>query len=106
MRILVVENDAATGRILVNGLKAEQFAVDLVQDGEEGLLYMCEVNYDLVILKLDLPKLDGLSVLERARKRQRNVPVLILSERTTVEDRVIGLEAGADRLRDEAVRIR
>lgn len=96
MRILVVENDAATGRILVNGLKAEQFAVDLVQDGEEGLLYMCEVNYDLVILELDLPKLDGLSVLQRARKRQRNVPVLILSERTTVEDRVIGLEAGAD----------
>ena len=96
MRILVIEADAATGRILTNGLKAEQFAVDLVRDGEEGLLYICEVNYDLVILEMNLPKLDGLTVLQRARKRQRTMPVMILSDRASVEDRVLGLESGAD----------
>lgn len=96
MRILLIEDDPAVARILLNGLKAEHFAVDHVSDGEEGLLYISEVNYDLVILELNVPKLDGLTLLKRARQRQRHVPVLILSERTSITDRVLGLEAGGD----------
>lgn len=96
MRILLVEDEVAISRVLVNGLKAERFAVDLVQDGEEALAYLSEVNYDLVILDLGLPKLDGLSVLKRARKRQVRIPIMILSAQDGVEDRVRGLEAGAD----------
>lgn len=96
MRILLVEDELAISRVLMNGLKAEHFAVDLVQDGEEALLFMSEVNYDLVILDLGLPKLDGLTVLKRARKRQIRIPVMILSAQDSIESRVIGLEAGAD----------
>jgi DNA-binding response OmpR family regulator len=96
LRILLVEDELAISRVLMNGLKAEHFAVDLVQDGEEALLFMSEVNYDLVILDLGLPKLDGLTVLKRARKRQIRIPVMILSAQDSIESRVIGLEAGAD----------
>jgi DNA-binding response OmpR family regulator len=96
LRILLVEDELAISRVLMNGLKSEHFAVDLVQDGEEALLFMSEVNYDLVILDLGLPKLDGLTVLKRARKRQIRIPVMILSAQDSIESRVIGLEAGAD----------
>lgn len=96
MRILLVEDEVAISRVLVNGLKAERYAVDLVQDGEEALVYMSEINYDLVILDLSLPKLDGLTVLKRARKKQIQAPVMIISAQSAVEDRVRGLEAGAD----------
>ena len=96
LRILLVEDDVAISRVLVNGLKAERFAVDLVSDGEEALVYMTEVNYDLVILDVGLPKLDGITVLKQARKKQIRVPVMILSAQASVDDRVRGLEAGAD----------
>ena len=96
MRILIVDSDAYTSRILVNGLKAERFAVDLVEDGEDGLAFMCEVNYDLVLLDIDLPKMDGVTLIKRARKRDARMPVMIISARESVEERVRGLEAGAD----------
>lgn len=96
MRILLVEDDMATARVLMNGLKAEHFAVDLVHDGEEGLLYMSEIGYDVAIIDVGLPKLDGLTLLKSARRRQIQIPVMLLSGRQSVEDRVLGLEAGAD----------
>lgn len=96
MRLLIIDNDPATGRVLLNGLKSEHFSIDIVRDGEEGLLYISEVNYDLVILELDLPKIDGITVLKRARARRRQMPMLVLSERSTVSDRVLALESGAD----------
>ena len=96
LRILIIDNDAAVGRVLLNGLKSEHFSIDIVRDGEEGLLYLSEVNYDLVILDLNLPKIDGLTVLKRARARRRQMPMLVLSERATVPDRVLALETGAD----------
>lgn len=96
LQILVAEDEVAISRVLAGGLKAEGFAVDVVQDGEEALLSMCDMNYDLVILDLGLPRLDGLTVLKRARKRQVRLPVMILSAKNSVEDRVRGLEAGAD----------
>ena len=96
MRILLVEDEMATARVLMNGLKAEHFAVDLVHDGEEGLLYMSEIGYDVAVLDVGLPKLDGLTILKNARKRQIQIPVMLLSGRHSVEDRVRGLEAGAD----------
>ncbi len=96
MRILVVEDDPAMGRILEKGLAAEQLAVDLARDGEQAMELVHEVDYDLVMLDLSLPKLDGMTVLRKLRKRQMRVPVLILSARHTVEDRVGALDAGAD----------
>ena len=96
MRILLVEDEPAISRVLLNGLKAERFAVDLVQDGEEALVYMTEVKYDLVILDLGLPLLDGMTVLKRARKQQLGMPIMILSAQDAIETRVRGLEAGAD----------
>lgn len=96
MRILLVEDETAISRVLLNGLKAERFAVDLVQDGEEALVYMKEVKYDLVILDLGLPLLDGMTVLKRARKQQLCMPIMILSAQDAIETRVRGLDAGAD----------
>lgn len=96
MRILVVEDDPTMGRILERGLTAEQFAIDLARDGEEAMELIHDVDYDALVLDLSLPKLDGMTVLRRLRKKQLRLPVLILSARHTVEDRVGALDAGAD----------
>jgi DNA-binding response OmpR family regulator len=96
LRILLVEDEPAISRVLLSGLKAERFAVDLVQDGEEALVYMTEVKYDLVILDLGLPMLDGMTVLKRARKQRMLMPIMILSAQDAIETRVRGLEEGAD----------
>lgn len=96
MRILVVEDDPTMGRILEKGLAAEQFAIDLAHDGEEAMELVHDVDYDVLVLDLSLPKLDGMTVLRRLRKKQMRLPVLVLSARHTVEDRVGALDAGAD----------
>lgn len=96
MRILIVEHEMSLALGLLESLKAHDFIVDLVQDGEEGLLLMSEVNYDLIILDMGLPLLDGLTVLRRARMKKVGSPVLILSERNSLEDCLRGFEAGAD----------
>lgn len=96
MRILVVEDDPTMGRILEKGLAAEHFAIDLARDGEEAMELIHDVDYDVMLLDLSLPKLDGMTVLRRLRKKQMRLPVLILSARHTVEDRVGALDAGAD----------
>lgn len=96
VRILVVEDEPKLARVIVTGLKAEQFAVDHVSDGEAGLDMASEGGYDALILDLGLPKLDGMTLLKRLRKTRQELPVIILSSRSTVEDRVLGLQAGAD----------
>ncbi|HEX5759497.1 MAG TPA: response regulator transcription factor [Thermoanaerobaculia bacterium] len=96
MKLLVVEDSERLRRSLGQGLRRAGFAVDLTADGEEGLAF-AEVNdYDVIVLDLMLPKLDGLSVLRRLRLQGRKTHVLILSAKDQVEDRIRGLELGAD----------
>jgi two-component system, OmpR family, response regulator len=96
MRILVVEDDSKIASFIVNGLKQNSFGVDAATDGERGLDLACTVSYDCIVLDLMLPKLDGLSLLRQLRKEKVNTPVLILSAKATVDDRVKGLQAGGD----------
>jgi len=96
MRILVVEDDRPVANFIKKGLESEQYALDLAWDGEEGLALVEEADFDMVILDLALPKIDGLDVLKQIRARKPSLPVLILSGRARVEDRVKGLDFGAD----------
>jgi len=96
MRILVVEDDRAVASFVKKGLEAEQYAVDVTGDGDDAQSLVGEANFDLVILDLVLPKVDGLEVLKHIRGRKLSPPVLILSGRARVEDRVKGLDLGAD----------
>ena len=96
MRILVAEDDRPVASFLKKGLEAEHYAVDVVPDGQEALYMAEEYEYDLVLLDLVLPKMDGLQVLRQIRSRKKNLPVLVLTGRSRVEDRVEGLDLGAD----------
>lgn len=96
MRILVVEDDPKIASFVVKGLKQSGYAVDHAADGEAGLALGETTNYDAAVVDIMLPKLDGLSLVQRLRARNSRVPVLFLSARATVEDRVKGLQAGAD----------
>lgn len=96
MRILVVEDESKVASFIQRGLEAEQYRVDVTNDGESGLGAIFDKEYDLVILDIMLPKRDGFSVLEEVRKRHLQVPVLMLTARDTVTDRVTGLDRGAD----------
>jgi DNA-binding response OmpR family regulator len=95
MRILVVEDDRAVASFLKEGLESDQYAVDLAEDGEQAQLRVDEADFDLVVLDLVLPKVDGFEVLNHIRTQKRSLPVLILSARAGVEDRVKGLDLGA-----------
>ena len=96
MRILVVEDDDKIASFLAKGLKQSGFSVDTASDGEEALSLCRSVNYDSVVLDIMLPKLDGLSVLRTIRREKKLVPVLLLSAKASVDNRVTGLQAGAD----------
>ncbi len=96
MRVLVVEDDKKIASFVVKGLKQNGFAADHAADGEEGLFLTRSVNYDAAIVDLMLPKLDGLSLIQKIRTSGSRVPVLILSAKASVEDRVKGLQAGGD----------
>jgi DNA-binding response OmpR family regulator len=96
VRILVAEDDRPVASFLKKGLEAEHYAVDIVPDGQEALYMAEEYDYDLVLLDLVLPKMDGLQVLKQLRNRKKNLPVLVLTGRSRVEDRVKGLDLGAD----------
>jgi DNA-binding response OmpR family regulator len=96
MRILVVDDDRRLCEIIKRGLLEEAYAVDLAYDGEEGE-YLAEVNpYDLIILDIMLPNKDGIEVCHELRAKKINVPILMLTAKDTVEDRVRGLDTGAD----------
>jgi DNA-binding response OmpR family regulator len=96
MRILVVEDYEPLRCSLCQGLREAGFAVDAAGDGEEGLWYARSNAYDAIILDIMLPRLDGLTVLECARRTGCQAPVLLLTAKDTVEDRVAGLDRGAD----------
>jgi len=96
MRILLVEDYLPLQKSLAKGLREADFAVDVTGDGQEGLWYAKSNEYDVIILDIMLPKLDGLSILKQLRAKNKNTHVLILTARDTVEDRVKGLDLGAD----------
>lgn len=96
MRVLVVEDDPKTASFIVKGLKESGYTVDHAGDGEQGLFLASSEPYVAVILDIMLPLLDGLTLTEELRKRRVNVPVLFLSAKRTVDDRVRGLQKGGD----------
>lgn len=96
MRILIVEDDTDLGEFIGKGLREERYAVDLAVDGEEGLQLAGENPYQLIILDIMLPKLDGLTVCRRLRASGNTTPILLLTARDSIQDRVSGLDTGAD----------
>lgn len=96
MRILVVEDDSKIASFVVNGLKQSGFAVDRCADGEEAHVLASATAYDAAIVDIMLPKLDGLKLVQMLRKEGVRIPVIILSARASVDDRVKGLQAGGD----------
>src|SRR5438552_4473845 len=96
MRILVVEDDTKIASFVANGLKQSGYAVDHSTDGEEALIRAQTIAYDAAVVDLMLPKLDGLSLIQQLRAKGLRIPMLILSAKATVDDRVRGLQAGGD----------
>jgi two-component system OmpR family response regulator len=96
MRVLVVEDDPGMAAVLARGLRESGFAVDLTSNGQDGLWLAADIEYDVVVLDIGLPDVDGLQVLARLRTAKRWMPVLLLTARDAVDDRVIGLDSGAD----------
>ena len=96
MRILLVEDEAPLRETLAARLKREGFAVDAAQDGEEGLFMGREVPFDVAIIDLGLPKLSGMDLVRMLRAEQKKFPILILTARSSWQDKVDGLKAGAD----------
>jgi DNA-binding response OmpR family regulator len=96
VRILIVEDDKKLAEFVARGLRAERFAVDLAANGREGEAYLSSYDYDLLILDLMLPHVSGTELLRRARPARTSLPVLILTARDAIEDKVLHFEAGAD----------
>jgi len=96
MRILLVEDDLKIASFIIKGLKSVGYAVDHAQDGEKGLSMALSEPYDTAIIDIMLPKLDGLSIVEEMRKAKIRTPVIILSAKGSVDDRVRGLQRGSD----------
>ena len=96
MRILVAEDDRSVASFLKKGLEAEHYAVDVVPDGQQALEWAEEYDYDLLVLDLILPRMHGLQVLKQLRTQKQPLPVLVLTGRSRVEERVEGLDLGAD----------
>jgi two-component system OmpR family response regulator len=96
MRVLVVEDEVRLALLLKRGLEEEGYAVDSSADGAEALWHATETDYDAIVLDIMLPRMDGLEVTRRLRAEGRWTPVLLLTARDAVDDRVVGLDAGAD----------
>ena len=96
MRVLLVEDEKKVASFIKKGLEEHGYAVDLATDGKIGLAMALDQLHDLVILDINLPEIDGLSVLRQIRDKQMVTPVLLLTIRATIEDKVIGLDTGAD----------
>jgi len=96
VRVLIIEDDRKLAEFVARGLRAERFAVDLAGNGKEGEAYLNSYEYDLLVLDLLLPQMSGTELLRRARESRSALPVLILTARDAVEDKVAHFEAGAD----------
>lgn len=96
MHILVVEDELKLSTYLKRGLEEEGYAVDLIQNGQDALAWAIAMPFDLIVLDIMLPKLDGLEVCRELRERGIHTPILMLTARDTVDDRVRGLDVGAD----------
>jgi DNA-binding response OmpR family regulator len=96
MRILLVEDDADLAQFIRKGLKEEHYVVDVAADGEAGLALALDNSYDLMILDIMLPKLDGLTLCRRVRNKGISTPVLLLTARNNLETKVSGFDTGAD----------
>ena len=96
MRLLLVEDDVKIAQFVTNGLREAGFAVDHAANGEDGLHLALTEPYDIAVVDLMLPKVDGLTLIEEVRKNNINTPVLILSAKRSVDDRVKGLKTGSD----------
>src|SRR5438309_8068170 len=96
VRVLLIEDHRPLVRAIKQGLEEEGFAVDVAADGEEGDYKARTANYDVIILDLMLPKIDGLTLLQKWRKEGMNAHILVLTAKGTIEDKVTGLDLGAD----------
>lgn len=96
MRVLVVEDEPGIAKFIRQGLSEAGYVVDVASDGEDGLNYALATEYDIIVLDILLPRMDGLRILKELRSRSVKTPVLLLTARDTVDDRVRGLDAGAD----------
>jgi DNA-binding response OmpR family regulator len=96
VRILVVEDERAAVQMLAKGLREQGYAVDIATDGEDGAFKACVNQYDLIVLDVVLPRKNGLSVCVELRRSGSSVPILMLTARDTLEDRIVGLDHGAD----------
>ena len=96
MRILLVEDESKVSSFIQRGLEEEHYAVDLAEDGEEAVNMVDVYDYDIVLLDIMLPKMDGLSVLSHIRRGGKTIPVILLTARDMIEDKVKGLDMGAD----------
>ena len=96
MRILLVEDDKKLADMIARGIRADRFALDVARDGQSGWEMVAACNYDLIILDLGLPGLSGTELLQRVRRRNHELPVMILTARDATEDKVRNFEAGAD----------
>jgi two-component system copper resistance phosphate regulon response regulator CusR len=96
MRILVAEDEAALASLIKKGVESEHYAVDVSSDGAQVRAMAGELDFDLVVLDLNLPRLDGVAILRFLRTRKPSMPILVLTGRTRVEDRLLCLDLGAD----------
>lgn len=96
MRILIAEDEKDMNRLIARRLKADGYSVDSCYDGEEVFVCLACAEYDAIILDIMMPKMDGIAVLQKLRRSQNQIPVLLLTARDSINDRVGGLDAGAD----------
>lgn len=96
MRILIVEDDEAIANLVAQSLKAHHYAVDIADDGSIGWECAESTTYDLILLDVDLPKLDGISLCQQLRDRRCETPILLMTAKNATEHRIRGLDAGAD----------
>lgn len=96
MKILLVEDSIQLNKALTTLLRRNSYIVDSAHDGEEALLFLKDYQYDLIILDIMLPKIDGLEVLKRARKEKITTPIILLTAKSSIEDKITGLDLGAD----------
>ena len=96
MKVLLVEDNIQLNKALTTLLKRNSYLVDSALDGEEALLYLDDYQYDVIVLDIMLPKVDGLEVLRRTRQKGNQTPIILLTAKSTIEDKIAGLDLGAD----------